>query len=365
MKRLLTCFFALMAFLVSCTEFDDSPIWDKLNDYEERISKLEIECRKINTNIIALQSILQALQNCEYITNVSPITELDVQIGYTIVFSSGKCITIYHGVDGKDGQDGTDGKDGVTPVIGVANGSDGIYYWTVNGLWLLDKNGNKVKAVGTDGKDGTPGQDGADGAPGKDGNDGVTPLLNIENGKWFVSYDNGETWIELGQATGEQGPQGEAGATGSQGNPGQNGDSFFQSVTETSECVLLVLVDGTRIKIPKYLTVAATVALDNLTGFTATFIGTVNQYSRDLKVTIYYGTTQNITIYRHMGANSVTEFNGDTFTLRLTELAANTTYYYFSEVISNGTATFSELDSFRTGSEDTYVEWGEGENVGA
>jgi hypothetical protein len=60
----------------------------------------------------------------------------------------------------------------------------------------------------------------------------------------------------------------------------------------------------------------------------------------------------------------VTEFNGETFTLKLTGLAANTTYYYFTEVIYNGTVTFSDTMSFRTGNADSYVDWDEGENVG-
>ena len=81
--------------------------------------------------------------------------------------------------------------------------------------------------------------------------------MKIENGKWYVSYDNGATWIELGQATGDQGPQGNTGATGPQGPQGpqgpagENGDSFFQSVKETDEFVSLVLADGTEIRIPK------------------------------------------------------------------------------------------------------------------
>ena len=60
----------------------------------------------------------------------------------------------------------------------------------------------------------------------------------------------------------------------------------------------------------------------------------------------------------------MTEFNGDSFTLRLTELAANTTYYYFTEVVCNGVTTFSEISLFRTDKEDSYVDWGEGENIG-
>ena len=356
-----------MLLAVSCSEFDATPIWDKLEDHENRISILEEMCRKMNTNIGALQTIVEALQKNEYVMSVTPITEGGVEVGYTISFSSGKNITIYHG------KDGSDGKDSYIPAIGVKQDADGIYYWTVDGSWLLDENGQKVKAVGTDGQNGTNGSNGQDGAPGTpgtpgtDGKNGVTPQLKIENGMWYVSYDNGASWTELGQATGDQGPQGETGATGPQGpqgNPGVSGNSFFQSVTETNDYVLMVLANGTEIRIPKASAVAATLTLDSVSGFTATFTGQVIRHSLDLKVTVYYSTTDNLTVYKYKGKTSVTEFDGDTFTLRLTELAANTTYYYFTEVICNGTTTFSGISSFRTGKEDSYVDWGEGENVG-
>jgi phosphodiesterase/alkaline phosphatase D-like protein len=125
----------------------------------------------------------------------------------------------------------------------------------------------------------------------------------------------------------------------------------------------MVLADGTKIKIPKYSAVAATLTLDSVTDFTATYRGQVIRHSLDLKVTVYYSTTDNLTVYKHKGKTSVTEFNGDTFTLCLTELTANTTYYYFTEVISNGTVKYSQVGTFRTGKADSYVDWEEGDHV--
>ena len=60
-------------------------------------------------------------------------------------------IHIYHG---KAGADGARGEDGYTPLIGVKKDKDGIYYWTLDGSWLVDNDGNKVRAQGLDGKDG-------------------------------------------------------------------------------------------------------------------------------------------------------------------------------------------------------------------
>ncbi|MBQ2958291.1 MAG: hypothetical protein IJE06_01285 [Alistipes sp.] len=195
MRKLFAFAAFVVALVVSSCSYDDTPIWNKLNDHEERIKALEELCTNMNTNIEALQGIIEALEKHDYIVDV-----VENEDGYTINFAKGDSITIKNGKDGangNDGADGADGADGQTPVIGVAE-EDGVYYWTVNGEWLTDANGNKIKAVGSDGANGADGNDGANGADGANGNDGVTPQLKIEDNKWFVSYDEGATWVELG-----------------------------------------------------------------------------------------------------------------------------------------------------------------------
>ena len=253
--------------LASCSEFDDSRIWDKLDNHESRISQLEELCKQMNTNISSLQTIVNALQENDYITNVSPVRKDGEVVGYTITFAHSDTITIYHGEDGKNGENGADGKDGYTPQIGVMKDIDDIYYWTVDGEWLLDGKGNKIKAVGQDGKDGTDGEDGKDGTngtngsngvdgedgkdgvDGKDGADGITPRLKIEDDYWYISYDEGKSWEQLGKATGEDGADGSDGADG---NDGADGDSIFKSVTQDDEYVYFNLADGTMITLPKH-----------------------------------------------------------------------------------------------------------------
>lgn len=161
MKKILV--FLSSIILMSCSDdYDDSKLWNSINGLEDRVAKLEELCKQMNTNISSLQEIVTALQNSETIKSVSSLTD---GTGYLITFSTGKTITIYHGKNGTDGEDGKDGQhgtDGVTPTISVKKDTDGIYYWTVNGDWLLD-DGKKVKAEGTDGADGQPGTDGNDG----------------------------------------------------------------------------------------------------------------------------------------------------------------------------------------------------------
>ena len=224
------------ALFSSCEGYDDSDLVNRLNDFENRLKKLEELCSQMNTDITSLRTIVTAIQKNDQISTVAPVSKDGKEIGYSIVFASGKSITIYHGTDGQNGQNGQDGADGYTPVIGVKQDTDGVYYWTIDGEWLTDENGNKIQASPSEADNG---------ADGKDGKDGVTPQLKIENEYWYVSYDNGQTWIKLGKATGEQGEQGPQGPQGSQG------DSFFQDIIQDDDCVYFILADGTVLTVEK------------------------------------------------------------------------------------------------------------------
>ena len=207
-------------------------IWDAIDGLDSRVTKLEELCKEMNTNITSLQTIVSVLQSNDFITGIVEIKKNGEVIGYTITFGKHDPITIYHGQDGKDGADGKDGQDGQNgsanaPVIGVAQDTDGVYYWTLNGEWLLDDNGNKLPVSGKDGQNGA---------------NGTMPQLKIEEGYWYVSYDNGVTWTQLGKAIGEDGEKGEQ---------GESGDSMFQTVTQDANYVYFTLADGTVIKIAK------------------------------------------------------------------------------------------------------------------
>ena len=167
MMKKATFFFLIIATLAttfySCkTNTDD--LWDSIHQLDGRVTSLEELCKQMNGNISSLQKLVQALQDNNSITKVTPIKEGEKVIGYTISFTKGEPITIYHGEKGEQGDKGDDGS---TPIIGVKQYTDGIYYWTLNGDWLRDQSDNMVKA---EGKDGTNGEDGAD------GKNGITPL---------------------------------------------------------------------------------------------------------------------------------------------------------------------------------------------
>lgn len=228
MKKLLLFVFTLISFWGCSEKFDDSEIWDKLNSLENRVAALEQLCRQTNTNLTSIQTIVESLQKNDYITNIAPIMECDKVIGYTITFSKSGAITIYHG------------KDGHTPQIGVKQDTDGVYYWTIDGNWLLDANGNKIKTSGTD---------------------GATPQLKIENDYWYISYDNGATWTKLDKAKGD------------------DGDSIFSSITYDDDYVYITLNDGTTLVIPRNKSNTSTIT------YTATSKVTPNEDAFDADIT--------------------------------------------------------------------------------
>ena len=342
MKKYLLILFTVGLF-TGCDKYDDGKLWDNINNLEARLTALEKQCKEMNTNIESMKVIVDVLQSNDYVTNVTVVSENVVEIGYKIDFHVHPSITIYHGEkgeDGKDGQtpyvgengnwwigeddtrvkaagedgqagetpkigsngnwwigssdtgikaqgengkDGEAGKDGVTPVIGVKQDVDGVYYWTQKvgdseSTWILDSEGKKIKTTGEKGDSGqTPyigsngnwwigtsdtgvnarGEDGQNGitpvigsngnwwigsqdtgvkAQGENGNDGITPQLKIENDNWMLSVDNGQTWQNLGKAKGDK---------------GDSGDSFFKSVVNGEKDLTLELEDGTVIKLPK------------------------------------------------------------------------------------------------------------------
>ena len=225
MKRI----FILLAVALACISCEHA-FRDELQEIHSEIDELRELINQTNSNIEALRTIINAIQDNDFVTGIAPIKENGVEVGYIISFSKSGNVTIYHGQDGQDGkpgQDGQPGKDGYTPVISARQDSDGIWYWTLDGEWMTDENGQRIKAVGTDGQ---PGQDGQ---PGKDA---ITPQLKIEDGYWFVSYDNGDSWHQIGKATGED---------------GKDGDPMFSNISITEQMITLVLADGTEIEIPR------------------------------------------------------------------------------------------------------------------
>ena len=216
---------ACMFGLSSCgDDYDDSELRGDIENLDSRITALEEWQKSVNTDIRSLQSLVEALEDKDYVTSVTPLED---GTGYVISFLKSGNVTI------KNGEDGT------TPVISVKQDSDGKHYWTVNGEWLLD-NGNKMPVTGEKGDKGDKGDKGAD---------AIAPQvrINTDTNLWEISTDGGKTWTSTGiKATGDKGN------TGAQG---PQGDAIFakDGIDYTSDLdnVIFTLVDGTKITLPR------------------------------------------------------------------------------------------------------------------
>ena len=178
----------------SCS-YDDSALWDKVNDLDGRVQTLETTVKGMNTSITSLKGIVDALNGGKVITKTESTAD-----GYVLTLSDGSTLTLKNGKDGKD-----------APVIGVKADTDGVYYWTITTdgktEFLKDAEGSKLKVSGT------------------------TPVMGVDSeGYWTVDTGNGVQRIL------------------SDGKPvkaqGQDGDSFIKSVTIIGKKVVFTLIDG-------------------------------------------------------------------------------------------------------------------------
>ena len=187
---------------------------------DSRITALEEWQKSVNTDIRSLQSLVEALEDKDYVTAVTPLED---GTGYVISFLKSGNVTI------KNGEDGT------TPVISVKQDSDGKHYWTVNGEWLLD-NGNKMPVTG---------EKGDKGDNGVSGSDGLTPYIG-DNGNWWIGTS--DTGVKA------------------------QGDAIFakDGIDYTSDLdnVIFTLADGTKITLPR--TSALTVGFESYETFMLT-----------------------------------------------------------------------------------------------
>ena len=222
MKKFFYATMCIMSIFLSGCGYDDDEVWNAINDQEERIAALEEWQKTANENIAALQAIVNGN---DYITSVEEIKEGDEIIGYTINFHRQGEVTIYNGKDGEKGD---------MPVIGVSEGEDGRWYWTVNGELLEDADGNPVCANGKDGEDGEDGEDGADGSSGSNGSSAPIPQVKTENGEVYLSVDGGATWHKIS------------------GTDTSGCDCFIENIVEEDDYYWFEFADDNGIMIPKY-----------------------------------------------------------------------------------------------------------------
>ena len=330
-KMLYALMLSVVCILTGC--YDDTDIFQTLKNQQEQIDEIKSLCAGYNTSIENLQTLVSALQKNDYVTSVNPVKQESEIVGYIITFEQSGSVTIYTGANGSDG---VDGKDGYVPVVAVKQWTDGLWYWTIDGEWLFDSNGNMIKAVGGDGENGSDGQNGTA------GNNGYTPVLKIEGGYWYVSYDGGTTFNAepIGQATGD------------------NGYTMFHEVTYDEGYVYVTMNDGTTLKLPRILEstvlntcggVSMSVMSRDLTDNSIVLYGMVS-LSDNISANSYgiaYSTVETLS-----AANAtfvpISELIDGEYSILLPNLRPGVTYYYTSYINVKDYYKYSEIKSFTT-----------------
>lgn len=207
MKKLFYVMASLVLLFSGCTQELES----RLTEVESRLAKVEDQVKELNSQV----SLIQQLMNGKYF--IQSAAELPDGSGYKLVLVDKDGNSVEKTVlNGKDGADGADGKDGVSPTVSVKKDTDGNYYWTLGGEWLL-VDGEKVRANGVDGVN---------------GKDAPETQFKVENGKWYMKVGDG-AWTYVGEAaTIIQGPIASIDASG-------------------ADVVLITLTDNTVLELPK------------------------------------------------------------------------------------------------------------------
>ena len=258
--------------LASCSSnsYDDDKLWSKVNSIENRIGNIETTLSSLNTDLASISSVVTAAEGLLTVTSVRETAE-----GWQVTYSNGQTFNLNHGSDGSvpfvgdngnwwigtrdtgvaaSGKDGaevyirnltwwvgdkdtgipvvaaTDGEGTTTvnkdiPLLGVDLYTDGRYYWTktLNGVktWLLDNQGRMMPVTG---------------------NDATRPIIRVnQEGYWTISLDGGITYEYIYDGNGQRVALSEDGCTCT---------TFFKDVRLTDDYLIVVLVDGTEVRIP-------------------------------------------------------------------------------------------------------------------
>lgn len=221
MKKTIFLLLAVLCLLGACRNGDIDDLQERIDSLEVRVSALEDMQKDMWQNIQALQQIINDA-SFDYVTAVTPLADGS---GYQIAFKKNAAITIKNGKQGEKGD---------APDLSVKKDTDGEYYWTLNGEFLLAADGSKMPVRGEKGDTGPMGPAGITLA---DGTTSYMPMVQInkQTMMWEISVDGGKTWAST--------------------NVKASGGSIFadNGVDNTHKgYITLKLSDGTSISLPKY-----------------------------------------------------------------------------------------------------------------
>lgn len=175
---------------------DTTDLERDINSLKDRVEDYEAQVQKLNDDMNIIRVLLDGNKT---------ITSYSFDgTNYTLTLSNGETLTLTQGVVGAN-----------YPSITIDEES---------GNWIIAGKDSGVKAEAEDGKD----------AP-------YTPQFKIENENWWVSYDGGVTWTDLGvKATGD--PSGETSPI-SKVEPASDGNSITIKLSDNNSYTIHVVKD--------------------------------------------------------------------------------------------------------------------------
>ena len=125
---------ASFIFSVHSCEFDDTEIWDSINDLDQRVKELEKISKTMQSDLESIQTIVEKLQQ-----NITVDSIVSGEDSYTIKFSDGTSVTIVNNI-----------KDIIPPAV-ILIEEDGRYWWGYrysdgHTEFLTDGEGNRIPA---------------------------------------------------------------------------------------------------------------------------------------------------------------------------------------------------------------------------
>lgn len=174
-------------------------VQQELDETHAKLEALQKLIADMNTDMEALGRIADKLNGSNAII---PGSFTESKEGYDLSFKDGTTVHIHFGTDGR-----------MLIPVGVKNDEDGLYYWTVDGEWLLDKEGNMIRAGASD---------------------GAKPEITVEDGFWCL-YVGGEKVATLASCDEMDGV-----------------GVFYGIDTSDPSKVVLTLHDGSTVELPYF-----------------------------------------------------------------------------------------------------------------
>jgi hypothetical protein len=167
MKKLIsTVLFAVFGFvMISCDVFTTENPDDNPDKNPNQMHEIEALCNDFNVDMKILETLVNSIQTRDTVSQFSPLVEDGEEVGYIVTFVNAGTVIIRYGANSE-----------YVPKLGFKCDDSDEYFWTIDGEWLLDDNGNKVPASGAS---------------------AVVPQFKVEENYWCISFDGGENWIRL------------------------------------------------------------------------------------------------------------------------------------------------------------------------